>query len=115
MATFLDSFGQLAARGPHTRSIRPAHNLYLIKKIYIYIELQKTWLRKKKSRVSVYTIQRQTDVSSLLRNDISHEIFPLKSPLQLGYYNCPEVNIMLVGFEFIELLHLMLGNCFSVL
>ena len=69
-----------AVCGPHPHSVRSAHNFYLKKYI---IELQKTWLRKKKSWVSVHKIQRQTHVSSVLSSDISHEGFPLKSPLQL--------------------------------
>ena len=54
-----------------------------------------------RSRLSVHRIQRQTHVSCLLRNYISHERFQLKSPLT----TTTALNIMLV----VQL------NCFSVL
>ena len=59
--------GPRATYGPHPHSVRPAHNFYLIKRV------------KKKNKKE----EKQTHVSSLLRNNISHERFPLKSPLQL--------------------------------
>ena len=63
--------GPRAAYGPHPHSVRPAHNFYLIKKKQKKNRVKEN-LRKKKIRVSVHRIQRQTHVSSLLRSDISH-------------------------------------------
>ena len=68
------------------------------------IELQKTRSRKMRR---IHRIRRQTHASSLLRSDINHWRYPLKSPLQLLQ--------LLFGFEFVELLHIMLGHCFSVM